>query len=89
MNVGDWVQATESIVEELYEGDVIEHAGARDVGHVLMVNGAWITVSFERTGTVTDAHRDQLLRLCNHDASEVYEDRKPELMWSAPGMARA
>lgn len=61
---GDWLQATEQIAEDDFQGeDVWVHAECGGVGHALDTDGDWINVFWERTGTVCVAHVSQLKRL--------------------------
>lgn len=63
--VGDWIQATTLVEEELPDGHVHIHAVAGGIGHVTDVHGdEWFTVYWERTGTETDSHASEFKRLC-------------------------
>lgn len=70
LTVGDWVQATEDISEPGFMGfELWVHALRGGVGHVMGVGSAeeMFTVTWERTGTTTDCHASELLRLCGYD----------------------
>lgn len=72
LQVGDWVQATEAITEDNFNGaGVWTHSRAGGVGHVVNIEDGWPNVYFERTGTVTLCHPEQVRRLCNADASKL------------------
>lgn len=63
--IGDWVQATGEVTEEIDSGEEIVHAYAGGVGHVISItdNPEWIDVFFERHQTITVCHVSELRRL--------------------------
>lgn len=77
--VGDWVQALEEISEVLPSGDVMHHGLKGAVGHVLEAfDDGWVNVYFERTGTVSICHGDEVLRLGSADTGRIARDRDRE-----------
>jgi hypothetical protein len=70
--IGDWVQALTVETEADFRGEAVwTHAKPGYVGHVVGVDGPWITVTFERTGTTTDCHVEDLRWLCHADAGRA------------------
>lgn len=68
-DVGDWVEAVKCVDEELPDGHVHIHAVTEDIGHVTAVDGEWFTVTWHRTGTITDTHVSEFKRLCGDSSS--------------------
>lgn len=67
---GDWVQAASEITEDMPDGTRLLHAYAGGIGHVWGVEGEWANVTFERTGTTTVCHREELVWLCRADGEK-------------------
>ncbi len=59
--VGDSVKALERLTEAKFMGKAIHvHAEKGDLGRIEGVDGEWLTVTWERTGTTTDCHASEL-----------------------------
>lgn len=73
IGVGDWVQASVEIAEKNMTGPgTWIHAKKGGVGRVMERQEAgWVFVLWERTGTSTDVHVDDLRRLCGADGLRV------------------
>lgn len=71
VRIGDWVQAAEEITETLPDGTLLRHAQRGGIGHVWDVDGIAVNVTFERTGTTTICHRDELTWLCRADGAKL------------------
>lgn len=70
MRVGNKVVAVEPITEQNFAGKKLHtHALRGDVGRVWHVDGDWITVTFERTGTTTGCDRRELELAKNQTAA--------------------
>lgn len=69
MTAGDWVQAVEQVTEEGFRGeDLWIHAEKGAVGHVLdVVDALWVNVYWERTGSVTVCHVEEITLLGGPD----------------------
>lgn len=70
--VGDWVQAVEEITEPIdldHPGaGTILHASPGAVGHVISIPAPDVyDVFWERAGTITICHSEEVVRLCGPD----------------------
>lgn len=69
LQVGDWVQAGVEITEPDFLGQALHlHAQRGGIGHVVQMDGEWATVTWERTGTTTDCHLEQLVFVSSAEA---------------------
>jgi hypothetical protein len=70
--VGDWVQAVEVITEPNFMGELLwQHAHKGAVGHVMGLDGEWLTVTFEHSGTTTDCHFSEVKWLFSPISKEI------------------
>lgn len=62
-------------IREAFSGRTFVHAVAGDLGVIVGVDGDWLTVTWETTGTTTDCHVSELRPTRATELSEVAATR--------------